>query len=577
MDWAEFILAHESDDLTRLVLSREKYPDVDVALSAATIECRRKLRDKVPQWYAHPELIFPLRLSAEQCSSTATARYKAALAASAPAGTAFVERLHSASPHSGPSQRVKSGFHPLAGGPLPLHSRLPKNYAFLGTSRPGAASFPEGSACRSGSVADLTGGLGVDSWAFSEVFGQVLYNEMVPELAEAARHNFAVLGADNIRVTNFRIVPSADLSGPVGGISPNSRDGDGVVGIDVDVDVDVDVDDAVGDGPTFDAVDGGSKVVGTASDTVATVGAILGGFRPDIIYLDPARRGAGGRKVFLLEDCSPDVTALLPELFAAAPYILLKLSPMADISMLLGRLQHVREVHVVATGGECKELLLLLERGFEGEAEIVAVEIPEQGRNEFRFRRSEEAAASPAYGTPVVGELLFEPGKALSKAGCFNLITERFGLRKLGPNTHLYLPTCKVPLEGTGPVTKSPVFVTSPQGSVGTGNTCHISVPVLPGKWFRVEEVLPLDKRGIAEAGAKYPGADVSARGVPLSSDELALRLRKASRKIPEQVRNDSNGVRNDSSGVRNDGLCHIFGVHCAVKASNLLLVCIPV
>ena len=80
MEWKDFILAHEGDDLSRLVLSRNKYPDVDIQLAASTIECRRRLRDKVPEWYAHPELILPLRLSAEQCSSTATARYKASLA-----------------------------------------------------------------------------------------------------------------------------------------------------------------------------------------------------------------------------------------------------------------------------------------------------------------------------------------------------------------------------------------------------------------------------------------------------------------------------------------------------------------
>ena len=91
MEWKDFILQHDGDDLTRLVLSREKYPDVDVALSATTIECRRKLRDKVPEWYAHPELILPIRLSAEQCSSTPTARYKAFVAATAPEGTAFWE------------------------------------------------------------------------------------------------------------------------------------------------------------------------------------------------------------------------------------------------------------------------------------------------------------------------------------------------------------------------------------------------------------------------------------------------------------------------------------------------------
>ncbi len=475
MEWAEFILAHEGDDPARLVLSRERYPGVDVALAAATIESRRKLRHKVPEWYGHPELILPLRLSAEQCSSTATARYKASLAMSV-----FTEA------HSSDIR-----------------------------------------------IADLTGGLGVDSWAFSEVFEEVLYNEMNPILAEAARHNFTVLGAGNIRVKNCCLgaVPE--------GVSPE--------------------------------------------DGAMSVSGILDGFRPDVIYLDPARRGAGGRKVFLLEDCSPDVTVLMPEFLAAAPFVLLKLSPMADISMLLRRLPHVREVHVVAAGGECKELLLLLERGFEGEPETVAAEIPEQvrndgtavrndgtavrnddaavrgGNNALRFRRSEEAAAVPSFGAPSPGALLFEPGKALSKAGCFNLLSERFGLPKLGPDTHLYLSAYVPSLDAGRVRTKMPENVRTPiSGKRGT----YSPESLLPGKSFRIVEILPLDKRGIAEAGRKYPSADVSARGVPLSSDELAGRLRKAAKKIPEQVRNDAP--------------LHIFGVRSASLAANLLLVCQP-
>ncbi len=516
MEWPDFILQHEGDDLTRLVLARDKYPGVDVALAAATIECRRRLREKVPEWYARPELVFPIRLSAEQCSSSATARYKARLAASL----------------------------------LPLlpHSDLPPQSALTasGGSRPSPSC--------NGRLADLTGGLGVDSWAFSEVFSEVLYNEMLPELADAARRNFYALGAGNIRVCSHRI--------------------------------------------------GGGYNTATPDPESIPVAALLGDFRPDVIYLDPARRGSGGRKVFLLEDCSPDVTRLLPELLAAAPYVLLKLSPMADVSMLLSRLQHVREVHVVAVGGECKELLLLLDRRFDCEPEIVAVEIPERIRNDegtvrngkvlpndvvavrsdaaavgkdkvlphhvvaIRFRRGEEADAVPQFGVPEVGNWLFESGKSLSKAGCFNLISERFGLRKLGRNTHLYLAeTCP-----------------SVHANAGTGCCEDAERVPLPGKWFRVLELLPLDKRGIVAAGSKYPGADVTARGVPLTSDDLAARLKKASKKtagkIPEQdvadARNDFAGVPKDMPCAWNDLPVHLWGVHCDVSGQNLLLVTVP-
>ena len=210
MDFAEFILAHEADDLARLALSRDRYAaeveDFDLALT--TLEVRRKLRLKVPEWYAVPSLRYPFRLSGEQCSSAETASYKAAVAS-------------------------------VAGR----------------------------------RIADLTGGLGVDSWAFSKVAAAVLYNEMKPELAAAAEHNFRELGVENVTVRNCRLEPG-------------------------------------------------------------NVGEVLDGFEPDIIFLDPARRSEDGRKVFRLEDCQPDVLKLLPELFSAAPLVLLKLSPMADITLV---------------------------------------------------------------------------------------------------------------------------------------------------------------------------------------------------------------------------------------------------
>ena len=94
MTFADFILQHASDDPVRLLLSRDKYPDIDIDLAVTTLEVRRKLRTKVPEWYAVPSLVYPSRLSGEQCSSSGTARYKASLLTSVrredtPSETAF--------------------------------------------------------------------------------------------------------------------------------------------------------------------------------------------------------------------------------------------------------------------------------------------------------------------------------------------------------------------------------------------------------------------------------------------------------------------------------------------------------
>ena len=255
MSFADFILQHEGDDPVRLLLARDKYPEVDIDLAVTTLEVRRKLRTKVPEWYAVPSLVYPFRLSGEQCSSSETASYKASLVLGLrregiPPETVAARPLPS---KMGPSLLCGRGWPQVSGG---IPSRL--------------------------NVADLTGGMGVDAWAFAQVAKEVLYNEMQVELVRATELNFRELGVGNVRFRNCRVEPGK-------------------------------------------------------------VQEVLDGFEPDVIFLDPARRAEDGRKVFLIEECQPDVLGLLPELFAASRYVLLKLSPMADITMACKRLgAHVK-------------------------------------------------------------------------------------------------------------------------------------------------------------------------------------------------------------------------------------------
>ena len=514
MTFADFIRAHEGDDPVRLLLARDRYPGVDVALAASTLACRRRLRTKVPAWYAVPSLRFPNRLAAEQCSSAETARYKAAVAA----------RVVSASAVAGARGGQNGALLPVTeaewarggqnGALLPATEAewarggqngalLPAAEAELSRGGQNGAYLPATTAPRA-RLADLTGGLGVDSWAFAEVFGEVLYNEMQPALAAAAEENFKELGVKNIRVSNWRITPApvTDVSASRSGTA-SPADGDS------------------GAGP------GGS------------VADVLSGFVPDIVFLDPARRAGDGRKVFLPEDCQPDVTALLPELFVAARYILLKLSPMADISLCVKRFGYVREVHAIAAEGECKELLLLLDREWNGGYTITAYENgstltwspEEESAAAVQFASAEDltpghssgaalpsAASFPAPPSSPAG-FLFEPGKALMKAGAFRLLCGCFGLKKLDTHTHLYV-TEAVPAE---------------------------LAPL--GKTFRILETLPLDKRTLKEAGRRYPRAEVTARNIPMTSDELRKRL-----------------------GCASGGDNHLFGVRTAA-AGNVLLI----
>lgn len=377
----------------------------------------KKLKAKVPQWDVEG-LSVPQMLNLEQSSSSATAQYKAALARQWCLG---IENIC--------SNRTGDSF----------------------------------------AIADLTGGLGVDSWAFSRVFSRVLHNERDEVLSQAVRKNFSLLGVDNAQFAS------------------------------------IDADDPA-------------------------MMEILEQFQPDVVYMDPARRSATGKKVFLLEDCSPNVLHMLPSILGICPVVVLKLSPMADITMLLQRLGgRVHRIHVVECGGECKELLCLVHREACPEPVVCAVSV---GLNQdmslkvgdefaFTIKQEKEAALSFAAGADIAcGSCLFEPGPALMKAGPYRLVSERCDMKKLSADSHLYVK----------------------------GDDC--SAPADLGRSFVVEEVMDFGGSAIKACGRKYPVAEVSAKGIMMKSDELRSRL-----------------------GVKSGGNFHIFGVQ-GPDRKKLLLVC---
>lgn len=452
----KFIVENGNADTVRLVMACKKWPvpeDAELAeldaksLAVNTIEGRRRLRKKLPEWVACTGLVYPSSLCAEQCSSSDTARYKASI----------VQRIFNeyvgtvASMVGDPCRTTGSATEGTESVP-DKNSPTTRNQS---VTEPAEVTI---GTRKTGRIADLTGGLGVDSWAFSEVAEKVLYNEMNPALAAAARHNFKALGVTNIFIKNSE----------------------------------------------------------ATSDSLKD---IFGDFRPDVIFLDPARRDSAGKKVFLLEDCSPDVLKILPELFGISRFVLLKLSPMADITMAVERLdrtyeeylektsgkgwngQWVREVHVVASGGECKELLILLDREW---SEGYSLTCREDGKT-LTFKPEEITKAKAGYPDSTFARIIFEPGKSLTKAGVFNAICERFGLVKLARFTHLY--TISEPLSDSELEQR-----TAPLKDFG--------------KVFYVKEILPLNKSSMKDVGKRYPHSEVSAKNIPMSSDELRTRLK---------------------------------------------------
>ena len=420
---AQFVQEHLNDDTARLVLNRGKWPEIDIDLAVNCIESRRKIKGKVQEWYDNPSLIFPLKLSAEQCSSSATGAFK----------VAYAQSIHEQTAVSNNGQMR---------------------------------------------IADLTGGYGVDSWSFSKVADEVLYCEMLSTLSNAAKHNFSALGATNIKVENITVSPDFLCH-------PEQSEGS----------------------------------------------SLLSSFHPDIIYLDPARRSETGKKVFLIEECTPDVLTLKDELFTHSRNILLKLSPMADITMVCERLgNNCREVYVVAMGGECKELLIWMDREWSDEYTITAVELlcnSESGCNHVKsegtltFTPSEERELATVIASKediTQAKYIFEPGKALMKAGGFNTICQRFGLKKLGRSTHYYI-----------------IGEDRPVASLG--------------KTYQIISQAPLDKRSIKAAGQAYPKSEVTARNIPMDTDTLRNKL-----------------------GITSGDDAHIFGLK-SDTAGNLLFV----
>ena len=153
----------------------------------------------------------------------------------------------------------------------------------------------------------------------------------------------------------------------------------------------------------------------------------------DLLFLDPARRDSHGGKVFRLEDCTPNVVELLPTVLAHSKRVLLKLSPMLDLTQAVNALSAVTwDIYVVAIKNEVKELLLVS----GGSGQITAIDLAQQDQA-FTFTREEESN-SPFNFHLSPFTFLYEPSAAILKAGAYKLIAERFGLLKLDVNTHLY-------------------------------------------------------------------------------------------------------------------------------------------
>lgn len=476
----DFIRQHQDDDVRQLAFLGSKYPEVDMPFALDQIRGRKMARVKLPRWASIDGIIYPPHISMEQCSSEQTALYKAELAA----------RLLSLSPSSSENGEEKEKESENASnlhlseicefvGKGAVDSEFAKNEATYEKQQilteseenvneikgePHGGDFSE----ETGFV-DLTGGFGVDfSYIASRLGVKSMYVERQAHLCEAAKENFGRLGLKNAIVKN----------------------GDGIEVL-----------------HSF-----ASKKEAAASDSLGITedqsqSLLKTNLGLKLIFIDPARRDDAGNKVVSLKDCTPDVTLLQEEMLSKADYVIIKLSPMLDWHRAVSELSHVREVHIISVNNECKELLLVLSARNMGEMEASSADGEVKHAGNLRIYCVNDAqsfvcdeldmeSSSVRIAPPVLEEMqyLYEPNASLMKAGCFSVLSERYGARMLSKNSHLFVSM--EPIED------------------------------FPGRSFRIIAISSFNKKELKRYLSGITKANIATRNFPLSVAELRKRLK---------------------------------------------------
>ncbi|MBB6462509.1 class I SAM-dependent methyltransferase [Flammeovirga kamogawensis] len=279
------------------------------------------------------------------------------------------------------------------------------------------------------SLIDLTGGMGVDDWAFSKYFSEVTYFERQKDLSEITKKNFVTLNQLNIDVKS------------------------------------------------------GDSLEWLQKNNINF----------DVVYLDPARRDKENRKLVRVEDCEPNVLEFKDLLFNRANKVLIKLSPMIDIKSTLRSLPEVSNVWVVSVDGECKEVLFLLDKKEHPDVKIHTVDLKgEEKEIIFSFDLNEEEQC----GVELASELhqyLYEPNASVMKGGAFKSISNRFGLKKLHINSHLYIS--------------------------------DVLIENFPGRKFEITKQIQAQKKSIKKEIPNLK-ANLSVRNFPQTVDQLRNKLK---------------------------------------------------
>lgn len=240
--------------------------------------------------------------------------------------------------------------------------------------------------------------------------------------------------------------------------------------------------------------------------------------RFDAVFIDPARRGDSGARLYGLADCAPDVLSILPTIKAHAKRLYIKASPMIDVTQSMRDLApHLTDMWAVSVKNECKELFFEVDFGVEcADVQLHALNFETGGTQEFAVD-SATLAVEGCYGSPSAGQYLYEPNASVMKIGAFAALTRQFPIQQIAKNSHLYY---------------SDDFVQD-----------------FPGRKFVIDSIIPFSGKEAKAVGKQHKQLNIATRNFRLSPDELKKRLK-----------------------VRDGGDCYLFATTLANGEQVLLL-----
>lgn len=317
-------------------------------------------------------------------------------------------------------------------------------------------------------VLDLTGGIGIDSYFFSLNNRVIYYNERDVNLMQATQYNFKKLNIFNVNFSSLSI------------------DKENIEEYLLKICVDNSI----------------SKI--------------------PFVYIDPARRAKTGCRLKGIEDYEPNILSFLEILYKYSDKIIVKISPMEDISTIFNSLPLIEKIDIVSVNNECKELLLFISNPISKEYDnllLSAINITPEYKQvtEFSIYQEREAIVKYMSDESLLEHYLYDPNSSILKSGGFKIISQLFSIEKLDKNTHLY---------------SSKNYISD-----------------FPGRIFKIEEVIEFKSKNINNLYKNYPKANIISKNLPFNSQSLKQRLR-----------------------IDDGGDIYIFG--CTINLSKKLLIC---